>query len=79
MTSRAGAPVSPPTWVAPRARSSAPGRAAAHRPARHPLALRGPRAFPSEVVAGAVLLALWILLWAVFTAGVVESAAALQR
>jgi hypothetical protein len=31
------------------------------------------------VVAGAVLLALWILLWAVFTAGVVESAAALPR
>ena len=82
MTSQAGVRVSPPTWGALRDRPSAHRRAdGADRPARRalaPLELRGPSAFPSEVVAGAVLLALWVLLWALFTAGVVEPAAALR-
>lgn len=82
MTSQAGVRVSPPTWGALRDRPSADRRAdGADRPARRalaPLELRGPSAFPSEAVAGAVLLALWVLLWALFTAGVVEPAAALR-
>jgi hypothetical protein len=88
MTSQAGARVSPPTWGALRDRPAAERPAAdrraggVDRPARRaraPLELRGPSAFPSELVAGAVLLALWIVLWALFTAGVVEPASALAR
>jgi hypothetical protein len=80
MTSQVGVRVSPPTWGA----RPAPGPPAeAHGPparrALAPLELRGPSAFPSEAVAGAALLALWVLLWAVFTVGVVEPATALGR
>jgi hypothetical protein len=84
MNSPAGAQVSVPTWggrstpvspVPARARASSP---AALRTHRKPLELRGPRAFPSEAAAGAVLVVLWVLLWAVFTEGVVTPAAALR-
>jgi hypothetical protein len=82
MTSRAAVQVSPPTWGAPARPTSAP-HPEALRPAagrtRAPLELRGARAFPSEAVAGAALLVLWVLLWAVFTAGVVGPAASLGR
>ncbi len=80
MTSRAGASLSPPTWGGPRPLPAARGAGDVRRAARRapaPLELRGPRAFPSEAVAAAALLALWIALWATFTAGIVEPAAAL--
>jgi hypothetical protein len=82
MTSRATVQVSPPTWGA-LARLTSGERPEALRPAarrtRAPLELRSATAFPSEAVAGAALLVLWVLLWVVFTAGVVGPASSLGR
>ena len=87
MTSQVGVRVSPPTWGALRDRSDAERPAAdrradgVHRPAQRALAaleLRGPSAFPSEAIAGAVLLALWVLLWAVSPRAWSGQAAALR-
>jgi hypothetical protein len=39
---------------------------------------RGRRGLPCEVATGALLLAVWIALWTVFIAGVVQPAAAFQ-
>lgn len=60
------------------ARARAPTRAVNRAaPALFERAASG-RRLPSELVAAAVLAAVWIVLWTVFTAGVLESAAALH-
>jgi hypothetical protein len=78
MTSRTEARIAFPAWGAEVERRPARATEAGGGVAGRPLRLDAPRRGGSEVVAAVVLAVLWIALWALFTAGVVEPGAALH-